>query len=146
MATVEREATCIWEGDLASGQGTVSGASGALSDIDMTFARRTGDPEGHTSPEELIAAAHAGCYAMSLTNLLKKGGNTVERLTVKATCSLGVDGGLKLTAMDLDVTGQVPGIDQSGFEEAAREAEGACPVSNALRGNLDIRVQATLEG
>jgi osmotically inducible protein OsmC len=148
MAAVEREATCIWQGELMKGEGTVNGGSGALSDLGMTFATRAGDPEGHTSPEELIAAAHAGCYAMSLSNRLKTGSDaTAERLTVKATCSLDrVDAGLKLTTMDLDVTGSVPGVDQAEFEAAARDAEASCPVSNALRGNMQINLSATLEG
>jgi lipoyl-dependent peroxiredoxin len=143
MATVERNARIEWEGDLGSGSGNVSGGSGALNELPVTWASRVEDPGGKTSPEEMIAAAHASCYAMSFSNVLSEKGSVPERLTVSASCYFD-DGQLKITAVDLDVQGQVSGMDQSGFESAANEAEQACPVSNALRGNVEIRVNATL--
>lgn len=142
MATVERNARVVWEGDL-KGSGNVTGGSGALNELPVTFASRVESPDGKTSPEEMIAAAHATCYAMAFSNVLSEKGSDPERLTVSASCYLD-DGQLKITAVDLDVQGQVSGMDQSGFERAANEAEQACPVSNALRGNVEIRVNATL--
>lgn len=142
MATVERNARVVWEGDL-KGSGNVTGGSGALNELPVTFASRVESPDGKTSPEEMIAAAHATCYAMAFSNVLSEKGSAPERLTVSASCYLD-DGQLKITAVDLDVRGQVSGMDQSGFERAANEAEQACPVSNALRGNVEIRVNATL--
>lgn len=143
MATVERNASIVWEGDLSGGSGSFSGGSGAFNDMPVTFASRVQSPEGKTSPEEMIASAHATCYAMAFSNVLSSGGNNPERLTVNASCYFD-DSQLKITGIDLDVQGQVPGMSQGDFESAAGEAEQACPVSNALRGNLQIRVNATL--
>ncbi len=143
MATVERNARIVWEGDLGSGSGTVSGGSGAINDMPVTFASRVQNPDGKTSPGEVIASAHATCYAMALSNVLSSKGNNPERLTVSASCYFD-DSQLKITAVGLDVQGQVSGMDQSSFESAANEGEQACPVSNALRGNVEIRVNATL--
>lgn len=144
MATVERTSRVQWEGDLSGGGGSFSTAtSGAMEDYPVTFASRVQDPEGKTSPEEMIASAHATCYAMALSNVLSSKGNNPERLTVSASCYFD-DSQLKITAVDLDVQGQVSGMDQSSFESAANEGEQACPVSNALRGNVEIRVNATL--
>lgn len=142
MATVERNAQVVWEGDL-KGSGSVSGGSGALNEMPVTFASRVESPGGKTSPEEMIAAAHATCYAMAFSNVLSEKGSAPERLTVSASCYFD-DQQLKITAVDLDVQGQVSGLDQSGFESAANDAEQLCPVSNALRGNVEIRVNATL--
>jgi lipoyl-dependent peroxiredoxin len=142
MATAERSAHVTWEGDL-KGSGEFDVGSGALSSQQVTWARRSGDPEGHTSPEELIAAAHATCYAMALSNTLAKGGNAPERLEVEAVVALDLQAG-KITTSVLTVRGTVPGLDESAFQEAAEQGEQACPVSNALRGNLDISVNASL--
>ena len=145
MANVEREAHVVWEGDLAGGSGTVSEGSGVLTDSPVTFASRTQQPAGKTSPEELIASAHATCYAMALSYTLANKGNAPDHLEVDAVCTLD-DQQLKITTVDLNVRGRVPGIGgQDGFENAAREAEQLCPVSNALRGNVNIRLNATLE-
>ena len=143
MATAERHAEVTWQGDLRSGSGTFDVGSGALAQQQVTFANRAEDPAGHTSPEELIAAAHATCYAMALSNTLAEGGNPPERLQVTAKVALDL-GSLKISTDELTVEGTVPGLDQSAFEEAARKAEGTCPVSNALRGNVDIQLNATL--
>jgi osmotically inducible protein OsmC len=147
MPLAQRSAQVVWNGNLTQGNGTITaGSSGAFKDLPVTFASRTESPEGKTSPEELLASAHAICYAMVIANTLNKAGTPPQQLTVNAVCSLDrVEGGLKITAMDLDIRGNVPGIEQATFARTAREGEQACPVSNALRGNVAIRVNATLE-
>jgi osmotically inducible protein OsmC len=120
--------------------------SGALRELPIAWASRTESSDGKTSPEELIAAAHAGCYAMAFSHTLSQGGTPPDRLSVNAVCTFEkVGDGFKITTMDLDVQGKVPGLDQAGFEEAARKAEQGCPVSNALRNNVEIRLKAHLE-
>jgi osmotically inducible protein OsmC len=146
MATAERRAEMVWEGDLAKGSGTVKVGSGATGELPVTWASRTERSEGKTSPEELIAAAHAACFSMALSNALAEGGAAPERLEVSATCSLDrVAEGLKITSMDLDVRGRVPGLDPDRFRDAAEQAKNGCPVSGALKGNVEIRLNATLE-
>jgi lipoyl-dependent peroxiredoxin len=146
MALAERKAEVVWEGNLTEGHGTVTPGSGAFSTLDVTWASRTQDPNGRTSPEELIAAAHASCYAMAFSNTLNSAGTPPEQLNVTATCALDrVDGKMKITAVRLDVHGKVPGLDQAGFAAAAKTAEQGCPVSNALRNNVEITVNATLD-
>lgn len=146
MATVERSSHALWEGSLAEGGGSFSAASsGALEGYPVTFASRVRSPEGRTSPEEMIASAHATCYAMALANTLSQKGGSPQRLTVDAVCHFD-DEALKITAVALDVTGEVPGVTPEHFEEAAREAEQACPVSGALRGNVEISLKTHLEG
>ncbi len=145
MANVERRAHVVWEGDLANGSGRLTEEdSGALYEAPVTFASRTGSPEGQTSPEELIASAHATCYAMALSNTLVEQGSPPERLTVDAVCTLD-DEQLKITTVDLDVRGEVPDISDEEFQNAAQEADQICPVTNALRGNVEVRVNAHLE-
>ena len=143
MANVERSAHVEWSGDLMKGNGTVSEGSGVLSNTPVTFASRVQQPEGKTSPEELIAAAHATCYAMALSHTLAEGGSEPESLTVDAVCVLD-DSQLKITTVDLNVQGSVPGMSADDFENAARQAEQICPVSNALRGNVEIRLNPSL--
>ena len=143
MANVERNAHVEWSGDLMQGSGTVSEGSGVLNNTPVTFASRVQQPEGKTSPEELIASAHATCYAMALSNTLAEAGNAPESLTVDAVCVLD-DQQLKITTVDLNVQGNVPGMSQDDFENAARQAEQICPVSNALRGNVEIRLNPSL--
>ena len=145
MAMVEREAHVIWQGDLAQGSGSLSEGSGVLNGAPVTFASRVESPGGKTSPEELIASAHATCYAMALSNTLAEKDTPPERLEVDAVCTLD-DQQLKITAVTLNVRGTVPGIGDEDFENTAREAEQICPVSNALRGNVEIQLQTSLEG
>lgn len=145
MALQQRQASVFWIGDI-NGKGTVTVGSGALPPFPVDFAARTEAPGGKTSPEELIAAAHATCYAMAFSNALAKAGNPPERLNIQATCSLDrTEAGLKITSMDLDVRGRVAGLDQARFQELATLAEQACPVSNALRNNVHVTVKAKLE-
>jgi lipoyl-dependent peroxiredoxin len=143
----ESRASVVWEGDLAHGSGRVSAASGAFSELPVTWASRIERPDPNTSPEELIAAAHAACYAMALSNTLARAGNAPQRLAVSAACHFTPleAGGYGISGVDLDVHGRVEGLDQAGFDLAAREGEQNCPVSNALRGNVEIRVSATLD-
>lgn len=146
MALAERRAEVVWQGNLAQGGGTVTTGSGALGTLPVTFAARIERPDGKTSPEELIAAAHAACFAMAFSNTLNKEGKPPEQLTVDAVCSLDrTDSGLKISAMQLNVRGKVPGMDQAAFAQAAQTAEQGCPVSNALRNNVQISVNAQLE-
>ena len=145
MATAERRAEVVWHGNLQNGSGTFDlASSGAWTGANVSFATRTENPNGNTSPEELIAAAHASCYAMALSNVLHEGGNDAEELRVNATCVLDM-GSLKITSEVLDVTGRVPGIDADTFQQAVEQADQVCPVTNALRGSADIQVNATLD-
>ena len=146
MPLQQRQAQVVWNGDV-KGNGTITVGSGALGELPVSFSARTENADGKTSPEELIAAAHATCFAMVLSNMLAKAGTPPERLDVQATCSLDrkPEGGLIITSMQLDVTGRVPGLDQTRFEELAREGEKGCPVSNALRNNVDIKLNAHLD-
>ncbi len=144
MATAERQANVNWSGDLQSGSGTFDlASSGVLERSPVSFATRSEDPDGNTSPEELIAAAHASCYAMAFSNVLGEGGNPPDELNVSANCILDLDS-LKVSTVVLDVRGKVPGMDESDFQSAAEQAEQMCPVSNALRGNVDIQLNASL--
>lgn len=146
MPKAARRAQVTWEGNLVQGNGViVSTSSGALTDLPVTWASRVEKSDGKTSPEELIAAAHAECYAMGLANTLANSGTPVTRLNVEAVCTLNLTAqGLKIESMDLNVQGVVPGIDAAAFEQAAQTAEQTCPVSNALRNNVAINVHAQL--
>jgi osmotically inducible protein OsmC len=147
MPIATREAEIDWEGPLASGSGAVSSGSGALGALPVTWASRTERPDGKTSPEELIAAAHASCFAMALSLVLGEGHTPPERLVVSAACTLDeVDGAPKVTTSELRVRARVPGIEPAGFEQAVERASALCPVSNALRGNVEISVHSELEG
>jgi osmotically inducible protein OsmC len=144
----ERRASVVWEGDLAHGSGTiVSSGSGALADLNVSWRARTESSDGSTSPEELIAAAHASCFSMALSNGLAQAGHAPDRLEVSAVCSFEkVGDGWKITTMELDVEGHVPGMDEAAFEDAAEEAKKGCPVSGALAGNVEITVRPRLAG
>jgi osmotically inducible protein OsmC len=147
MPTAQRRAQVVWEGNLAKGSGRLTVGSGAFPEQGITFASRTEQPDGKTSPEELIAAAHAGCYAMALSFGLSQAGTPPTRLSVSAVCTLDrADGGFRITTMELEVEGQVPGIDQAQFEQAAQQAKEGCPVSQALHNNVDIRLKTRLAG
>ena len=140
----ERTAQVSWSGNLLSGTGKVEfTGSGALAGADMTWASRSEPDEGgRTSPEELIAAAHASCFSMALSYGLAEAGHPPDRLDVKATSTFVP--GTGITAMKLDVTGRVQGMDDAAFKEAARNAAETCPVSQALKGNVEITVDAHL--
>lgn len=145
MPLQERNAQVVWEGSLRDGSGMLKVDSGAVPEQRVTFSARTEQPEGMTSPEELLAGAHAICYAMVLSNMLSQDGKVPKRLEVSAVCTLDrVDGALKITHMALSVLGDVPDIDEAAFREVAQEGEKKCPVSNAIRGNVEVSVDARL--
>jgi lipoyl-dependent peroxiredoxin len=142
MAT-ERKASVTWYGDLMSGDGTIeSVTSGVLGPLEVDWANRAEDAQGKTSPEELIAAAHAACFAMALSNGLAKDGHTPERLETSATVTFAPGTGITKSA--LTVTGTVPGLDEDGFRKAAEDAKENCPVSSALKGNVELELDARL--
>jgi lipoyl-dependent peroxiredoxin len=143
MATAERRAEVVWEGDLPHGSGRFTVGSGAMDEQPVTWASRTERSDGKTSPEELIAAAHGSCFAMALSNVLAQGGTPPERLEITAVCTFDVDE-VKVSSSTLDIRGYVPGMDVEDFQSAVEQAEQGCPVSNALRGNVEMRVNATL--
>jgi lipoyl-dependent peroxiredoxin len=144
---IRRNASVTWEGNLARGEGSISGDSGALNGLPYTLATRVGNPEGKTSPEELVAAAVGGCFAMSLAGELTQAGTPAERLDVSSACTVDeVDGRHLVTAVELQVRGRVPGIDAESFIRRAMEAEQGCTMSALVRASADVTVEATLEG
>lgn len=149
MAIAEREATVVWSGDLAEGSGEIHHKSSSLEGMPFSWKARTEKGDENTSPEEMIAAAHAGCYAMALSHTLADGGNTPNRLEVSARVTLdeeGDGGAFKITHSDLAVVAQVEGLEPEEFDEIARAAERGCPVSNALRASVQIALVPQLEG
>jgi osmotically inducible protein OsmC len=145
---IERRAHATWEGDLRTGRGRFDlESSGAIRGQEVTFASRFEEEAGgKTSPEELIAAAHATCISMALANGLAQQGHAPTRLETEAVCTLDqTDAGFRITSMRLSVRGEVDGIDQDAFRAAAEEAKAGCPVSNAL-GHVDISLEAALAG
>lgn len=142
-----RRADAIWSGDLLSGRGTVSaGTSGLFRDLPVTWASRTASADGRTSPEELLAAAHAACFSMAFSNHLAKNGTPATSLAVSSEVTFDkVGDGWKVTKSDLTVRGTVPGIDDAKFSELADNAKDGCPISGALKGNVALSVDAKLE-
>jgi osmotically inducible protein OsmC len=143
----ERTATVTWTGDLASGSGSVSaGTSQLFTDLPVSWSTRTEAPAGETSPEELLAAAHSSCFSMALAAELAKQGTPPEHLHVSATVTFDkVGDAWTVVSSQLDVVGVVPGLSEADFDSAAQGAKENCPVSRALRGNVKLSVQATLE-
>ena len=143
MATFSRTTTVNWEGPIMEGKGQAKAGSGAFT-LPVSFPRRVGEAEGQTSPEELIAAAHATCYAMALNATVGRKGGAIAKTDVTATVVADKgDAGIKITTSKLAVTAHgLTGIPKEQFAEVAREAESKCPVSNALRGSLQIELDA----
>jgi lipoyl-dependent peroxiredoxin len=142
MAT-ERSAGVVWQGDLMNGSGTIAEApSGAFGPLDVSWASRAEEPNGKTSPEELIASAWASCFAMALSAALAKGGNPPEKLETSATVTFRPGEGISKGA--LTVRGTVSGMDESAFKDAAEAAKETCPVSKALAGIPDVTLEAGL--
>jgi osmotically inducible protein OsmC len=142
MAT-ERTAHVTWRGDLMSGEGRIEQVgSRAFGGLDIDWRARAEEPQGKTSPEELIAAAHASCFAMALSNVLGEGGTAPDELDVSATVTFVP--GTGITTSELEVVGTVPRIEDGAFREAAQKAKANCPVSQALQGNVDVKLNATL--
>jgi osmotically inducible protein OsmC len=137
-------ASATWEGGLKGGKGTFKGNSGVIQGA-YSFATRFEGAKG-TNPEELIAAAHASCLSMAISAALEKAGTPPTRVSTTAVATLEVvDGGPRITSMKLTVRAVVPGVDQAGFLKAAEGAKEGCPVSNALKGNVKIEMDAKLE-
>ncbi|MFL5448033.1 MAG: OsmC family peroxiredoxin [Gemmatimonadales bacterium] len=137
-------ANAVWEGGLRSGRGHFKAGSGAF-EGDYSFATRFESARG-TNPEELIAAAHAACLSMALSAGLEKDGTPATRISTKASCTVDKAGeGFKITRMRLEVRGKVAGLDQAGFAKAAEAAKNGCPVSTALKGNVEMELDARLE-
>lgn len=142
MGAISR-ADAVWEGDLQSGEGRVKVASGTFSEFPVTWASRADRTHGGTSPEELIAAAHAACYSMAFSNGLSKAGHHPERLNT--TAEVEFVPGKGITTVTLTVKGHIHGIAESEFRKIAEEAKEGCPVSVALKGNVDLRLNAELD-
>lgn len=145
MAAI-RKAEAVWEGDLLSGKGQVTASSsGIFKSTPVSWPARTEAPGGQTSPEELLASAHASCFAMALSHGLAGAGHPPKRLNVSATVTFDkVGDGFKVVSSALEVTGQVPNMDSAAFQKAAEAAKDGCPISQALKGNVALSVKATL--
>ena len=147
MATTRR-AEATWSGDLISGRGTVTAATTRVfADLPTTWAARTAEPEGVTSPEELLAAAHASCFSMACSNNLAKAGTPPTRIAVTVDVTADkMDAGWTVQKATITVRGVVPGATPESFREAAEGAKDGCPISRALKGNVELSVEAILEG
>lgn len=139
----ESKATTVWEGSLEKGRGETTTDSGTLSQVEVTWPARVERTSGTTSPEELLAAAHATCYCMGLSHELGGAGHAPERLEATVTVAFVAGEGVK--SSHIEVSGKVEGIDQAAFDAAAQAAGEGCPISGALKGNVEITVEATLE-
>ena len=144
MSQAQRKAHVEWEGNLPSGRGTFTVGSGAIEDLPVTWASRIERPNGKTSPEELLAAAHASCYAMALSHTLAGRGAEFEQITVDAVAALDADL-LRITTVDLEIRGTIFGLSQKQFQSVAEEAEKVCPISNAIRDNVTVKLRTILE-
>ena len=146
MAAI-RHAEASWSGALATGSGIVSAvSSGAFSDLPVTWSARTETSDGRTSPEELVAAAHAACFSMALSGALGRAGTPPERLDVSAEVTFDkLDASWRVVSSALTVHGRVPGMSEADFVAAAESAKDGCPISQALKGNVALSVAATLE-
>ena len=144
MAT-HSKGSATWAGDLTGGHGTVSAGNGAFTTEPTTWAARAESRASGTSPEELLAAAHASCFSMAFAGRLAKNGTSAERLDVSATVTFDkTDAGMRIISSAIDVTGRVPGIDQATFAKNADDAKENCPVSQALKNNVKLSVSAKL--
>jgi len=144
MAEINRKAGVMWYGGLNNGSGLVSTESRALFNEPYSYQTRFGEQAG-TNPEELVAAAHASCFSMALAGVLKKKGLTSNSIETNATCTVESKGeGFEITRMQLHVRGDVPGIDEAGFEQLVMETDRVCPMSNLLRHGLEIKIETTL--
>ncbi|HEY0872716.1 MAG TPA: OsmC family peroxiredoxin [Vicinamibacterales bacterium] len=146
MATFSRTVTVDWSGPIMEGKGVAKAGTGAFN-LPVTFPSRVGEPAGTTSPEELMAASHAACYAMALNATLGRKNASAARTVVSAEVVADKgDAGIKVTTSRLKVVAEgVQGLDHAGFEQAAKEAESKCPISNALRGNLVIELDVQVK-
>lgn len=148
MPRIVRHADVVWEGTTARGAGVVSAASSAAFALPFTIASRVGDPEGKTSPEELVAAAHASCYVTSLGSELARAGTPPERMEVRCTITMDEieSGDHRIVASRIEATAVAPGADEESVRRAAETADAGCPISALLRGSATVTVEAKLEG
>jgi lipoyl-dependent peroxiredoxin len=148
MPRVQREANVTWDGNLARGSGGITAATGAFDGLPFSLASRVEQPAGKTSPEELLAAAHAACYAMSLAGELASAGSPPEHLDVTATVTLDEveDGSHRIVASDVVARARVPGIDEAVLQGVAEVADRGCPFSALIKASGRVTVHATLEG
>ncbi len=142
---MQSRATASWEGDLMSGKGRTGAQSGTFKDANLSWRARTEGAPNHTTPEELLAAAHASCFSMALSNGLAKGGNPPKKVETNCTVEFGPKqgGGFEVKSSALELKGWVPGIDQAAFQKAAEAAKDGCPISGALK--IAMSVKATLQ-
>ncbi len=141
---IKRNGSAHWEGGLLDGNGTVSTASGVLSKTQYSFKTRFENGVG-TNPEELIAAAHAGCFSMALSKQLEDAGIKAQSIDTTATVSFDkVGGGFSITEIHLDLTAKIPGADKAKFDQAAANAKAGCPISKLFAGNTNITLDAKL--
>lgn len=148
MPRIVREADISWEGTLSRGAGVVTATSSGAFDLPVTLASRIANPGGKTSPEELLAAAHASCWVTSLAGELAKAGTPPERLDVHCTITMDeVEGrGHRIVASSLSARGTAPGADAASFAQAAEAADAGCPFSALVKASATVTVEATLEG
>jgi lipoyl-dependent peroxiredoxin len=148
MPRIVREADITWEGTLSRGAGIVRATSSGAFELPVTIASRAGDPEGKTSPEELLAAAHATCWVTSLAGELAKAGTPPERLDVRCTITMDeVEGiGHRIVSSSLSARGTAPGADAASFAQAAEAADAGCPFSALIKASATVTIDATLEG
>ncbi len=146
MPRIVREADVVWEGTTARGAGVVEATSSGAFELPVTIASRVGDPEGKTSPEELVAAAHATCYVTSLGSELARAGTPPERMHVHCTITMDeVEGvGHRIVASEIAATGVVPGCDAAAFAQAAEAADQSCPISGLIRASATVTIDARL--
>jgi lipoyl-dependent peroxiredoxin len=148
MPRIERVADVSWEGNVARGGGALTAiSSGAFTELPYSLATRVGSPEGKTSPEELLAAAHGGCFTMSLATELSEAGTPPDRLDVRVLVVMDEVAGVghRVVSSHLDVRGRVPGIDAAGFVRATEAADAGCPFSALVRASATVTVEQTLE-
>jgi len=142
---MQSRATAEWQGDLMSGKGSTTAASGIFKGASLTWKARTEGVAGATTPEELLAASHASCFSMALSHALAQGGHPAKRLETSCVVEFGpkAGGGFEVRSSALEVKGWVPGLDAAGFEKAAEGAKNGCPISGALR--IPMSVKASLQ-
>ena len=138
---MQSRATATWEGDLMSGKGTTNSGTGTFKSLNLSWKARTEGALAHTSPEELLAAAHASCFSMALSNGLAKGGHKPKKIETTCTVEFGPKqgGGFEVKSSLLEVEGTVPGIDAAAFQKAAEDAKNGCPISGALKIPMSVR-------
>ncbi len=142
---MQSRANAVWEGDLMNGKGNITAASGTFKSANLSWKARTEGAASHTTPEELLAAAHAACFSMALSNGLAKAGHKPKKLETRCTVEFGPKqgGGFEVKSSKLSVRGKVPGIDEGKFKQLAEDAKNGCPISSALK--IAMSVEATLE-